>query len=187
MQHWCVFFHQLVSNAIQFLASVSQRPNYKHLFEAQDALQSICEKIIVPNMEFRGKHFWEKFIFVEKNTYVNLCLIFFKMRMKKFLKIILKNTSEEILKDQVCHTYVTQSMLYPITTNIADFLWLSKWHVPQSHSTIAVGIWNVFIDIMALTQLWHGVAHFIQDLPYETHWALDNQNWMREERVVYCT
>ncbi|KAK3727815.1 hypothetical protein QZH41_008254 [Actinostola sp. cb2023] len=45
----------LVSNAIQFLASVSQRPNYKHLFEAQNTLQSICEKVIVPNMEFRDE------------------------------------------------------------------------------------------------------------------------------------
>lgn len=49
-----IFFFQLVSNAIQFLASVSQRPNYKHLFEDQVTLQSICEKVIVPNMEFRG-------------------------------------------------------------------------------------------------------------------------------------
>ncbi|XP_031553352.1 exportin-2-like [Actinia tenebrosa] len=45
----------LVSNAIQFLASVTERPNYKNLFEAQDTLQSICEKVIVPNMEFRDE------------------------------------------------------------------------------------------------------------------------------------
>ncbi|EDO41297.1 predicted protein [Nematostella vectensis] len=45
----------LVSNAIQFLASVSERPNYKQLFEDQATLQSICEKVIVPNMEFRDE------------------------------------------------------------------------------------------------------------------------------------
>lgn len=46
---------QLVSNAIQFLASVCERPHYKHLFEDQNTLTSICEKVIVPNMEFRSK------------------------------------------------------------------------------------------------------------------------------------
>jgi len=43
----------LVSNAIQFLASVADRPHYKALFEDQNVLGSICEKIIVPNMEMR--------------------------------------------------------------------------------------------------------------------------------------
>uniref|UniRef100_A0A8C8LWG6 Exportin-2 n=1 Tax=Oncorhynchus tshawytscha TaxID=74940 RepID=A0A8C8LWG6_ONCTS len=41
-------------NAIQFLASVCERPHYKHLFEDQNTLTSICEKVIVPNMEFRS-------------------------------------------------------------------------------------------------------------------------------------
>uniref|UniRef100_A0A5F9DM70 Exportin-2 n=1 Tax=Oryctolagus cuniculus TaxID=9986 RepID=A0A5F9DM70_RABIT len=44
----------LVSNAIQFLASVCERPHYKNLFEDQNTLTSICEKVIVPNMEFRA-------------------------------------------------------------------------------------------------------------------------------------
>ncbi|KFM61402.1 Exportin-2, partial [Stegodyphus mimosarum] len=43
----------LVSNAIHFLSSVAERSNYKHLFEASDVLSSICEKVIIPNMEFR--------------------------------------------------------------------------------------------------------------------------------------
>lgn len=43
----------LVSNAIQFLASVADRPHYKNLFEDENVLGSICEKIIVPNMEMR--------------------------------------------------------------------------------------------------------------------------------------
>ena len=46
---------QLVSNAIQFLASVCERPHYKNLFEDQNTLTSICEKVIVPNMEFRSE------------------------------------------------------------------------------------------------------------------------------------
>lgn len=46
---------QLVSNAIQFLASVCERPHYKHLFEDQNVLTSICEKVIIPNMEFRSE------------------------------------------------------------------------------------------------------------------------------------
>lgn len=46
---------QLVSNAIQFLASVCERPHYKHLFEDQNTLTSICEKVILPNMEFRSE------------------------------------------------------------------------------------------------------------------------------------
>ncbi|KAF6284202.1 chromosome segregation 1 like [Rhinolophus ferrumequinum] len=44
----------LVSNAIQFLASVCERPHYKNLFEDQNTLTRICEKVIVPNMEFRA-------------------------------------------------------------------------------------------------------------------------------------
>jgi exportin-2 (importin alpha re-exporter) len=48
-----VKYDLLVSNAIQFLASVAERPGYKHLFENHDTLKSICEKVIVPNMEFR--------------------------------------------------------------------------------------------------------------------------------------
>uniref|UniRef100_A0A672MIT3 Exportin-2 n=2 Tax=Sinocyclocheilus grahami TaxID=75366 RepID=A0A672MIT3_SINGR len=49
-----VKYDLLVSNAIQFLASVCERPHYKHLFEDQNVLTSICEKVIVPNMEFRS-------------------------------------------------------------------------------------------------------------------------------------
>lgn len=48
-----VKYDLLVSNAIQFLASVAERPGYKHLFEDPTTLSSICEKVIVPNMEFR--------------------------------------------------------------------------------------------------------------------------------------
>ncbi|MEQ2162989.1 hypothetical protein GOODEAATRI_025683, partial [Goodea atripinnis] len=48
-----VKYDLLVSNAIQFLASVCERPHYKHLFEDHNTLTSICEKVIVPNMEFR--------------------------------------------------------------------------------------------------------------------------------------
>uniref|UniRef100_A0A4W4EA56 Exportin-2 n=1 Tax=Electrophorus electricus TaxID=8005 RepID=A0A4W4EA56_ELEEL len=66
METWMTHFHnlltldnkllqtELVSNAIQFLASVCERPHYKHLFEDQNTLTSICEKVIVPNMEFRS-------------------------------------------------------------------------------------------------------------------------------------
>ena len=39
---------------IQFLTSVCERSHYKGLFEDRSNLQSICEKVIVPNMEFRG-------------------------------------------------------------------------------------------------------------------------------------
>ncbi|GCB70322.1 hypothetical protein scyTo_0001247 [Scyliorhinus torazame] len=49
-----VKYDLLVSNAIQFLASVCERPHYKNLFEDQNTLTSICEKVIVPNMEFRA-------------------------------------------------------------------------------------------------------------------------------------
>uniref|UniRef100_A0A131Y3V5 Exportin-2 n=1 Tax=Ixodes ricinus TaxID=34613 RepID=A0A131Y3V5_IXORI len=43
----------LVSNAIHFLSSVAERPHYKQLFEDTSVLSSICEKVIIPNMEFR--------------------------------------------------------------------------------------------------------------------------------------
>ncbi|KAF5296580.1 hypothetical protein FQR65_LT10233 [Abscondita terminalis] len=43
----------LVSNALQFLSSVGERNHYRHLFEDSNVLNSICEKVIIPNMEFR--------------------------------------------------------------------------------------------------------------------------------------
>ncbi|CAH1099878.1 unnamed protein product [Psylliodes chrysocephalus] len=43
----------LVSNALQFLSSVAERNQYRHLFEDDNVLSSICEKVIIPNMEFR--------------------------------------------------------------------------------------------------------------------------------------
>lgn len=48
-----VKYDLLVSNAIQFLASVAERPSYKSLFEDPTTLANICEKVIVPNIQFR--------------------------------------------------------------------------------------------------------------------------------------
>jgi len=47
---------QLVSNALQFLATVADRAQYRHLFEDPATLSNICEKVIIPNMEFRGNY-----------------------------------------------------------------------------------------------------------------------------------
>ena len=58
-----IFFSQLVSNAILFLASVCERPHYKDLFKEEGTLQSICQKVIVPNMEFRGSSLQPTFSF----------------------------------------------------------------------------------------------------------------------------
>ncbi|KAK7791230.1 hypothetical protein R5R35_001387 [Gryllus longicercus] len=44
----------LVSNALQFLATVADRSHYRHLFEDPVVLGSICEKVVIPNMEFRA-------------------------------------------------------------------------------------------------------------------------------------
>lgn len=46
-----VKFDLLTSNAIQFLASVADRQQYKSLFEDPGTLASICEKIIIPNIQ----------------------------------------------------------------------------------------------------------------------------------------
>lgn len=43
----------LVSNAIQFITAVVYRPQYRSLFENEDSLKSICEKIIIPNLFLR--------------------------------------------------------------------------------------------------------------------------------------
>lgn len=63
-------FIQLVSNAIQFLASVAERPSYKSLFEDPSTLASICEKVIVPNMQFRGRFLIPKCF---DNKHTKLC------------------------------------------------------------------------------------------------------------------
>ena len=46
-------YDTLVSNALQFLATVADRTQYRHLFEDPTTLSNICEKVIIPNMEFR--------------------------------------------------------------------------------------------------------------------------------------
>jgi exportin-2 (importin alpha re-exporter) len=43
----------LVSNAIQFLTAVVYRPQYKSLFDNEESLKSICEKVIIPNLFLR--------------------------------------------------------------------------------------------------------------------------------------
>lgn len=48
-------YSQLVSNALQFLSSVANRRHNNSLFENGNVLNSICEHVIIPNMEFRGK------------------------------------------------------------------------------------------------------------------------------------
>lgn len=40
---------------MQFLSSVADRSHYRNLFEDSNVLNSICEKVIIPNMEFRRK------------------------------------------------------------------------------------------------------------------------------------
>ncbi|CAH0391298.1 unnamed protein product [Bemisia tabaci] len=46
-------YDTLVSNALQFLATVANRSQYQHLFQDENVLSSICEKVVIPNMEFR--------------------------------------------------------------------------------------------------------------------------------------
>ncbi len=43
----------LVSNALEFLGSVAERPTYKDLFGEESTMKSVCENVIVPNMQFR--------------------------------------------------------------------------------------------------------------------------------------
>lgn len=45
-----------MSNALQFLSTVAERNHYRQLFEEPQILTSICEKVIIPNMDFRGKY-----------------------------------------------------------------------------------------------------------------------------------
>ncbi|XP_045505161.1 exportin-2 [Colias croceus] len=46
-------YDALVSNALTFLAKVAEKNSYKSLFEDPATLSSICEKVVIPNMEFR--------------------------------------------------------------------------------------------------------------------------------------
>ncbi|XP_053200432.1 exportin-2-like [Panonychus citri] len=43
----------LVSNAIRFLSTVVDRPQYKGLFQDPSVLDSFCSNVIIPNMQFR--------------------------------------------------------------------------------------------------------------------------------------
>ncbi|XP_050356310.1 exportin-2 [Nymphalis io] len=46
-------FDALVSNALTFLAKVAEKNSYKNLFEDPATLSSICEKVVIPNMQLR--------------------------------------------------------------------------------------------------------------------------------------
>ncbi|XP_026750496.2 exportin-2 [Galleria mellonella] len=46
-------YDALVSNALTFLAKIAEKNNYKNLFEDPGTLSSICEKVVIPNLEFR--------------------------------------------------------------------------------------------------------------------------------------
>lgn len=46
-------FDILVCNAIQFISTVAMRPQHRELFENEESLKSICEKIIIPNLFLR--------------------------------------------------------------------------------------------------------------------------------------
>jgi len=46
-------YDQLVTTAIKFLTSVVKRENYSKLFESQQALQIICEKVVIPQIKLR--------------------------------------------------------------------------------------------------------------------------------------
>lgn len=46
-------YDSLVSNALHFLSIVAARNHYRQLFEDPRVLASICEKVIIPNMDFR--------------------------------------------------------------------------------------------------------------------------------------
>lgn len=43
----------LVSNAIRFLITVAERPESRHIFQDPKVLNSLCQQVIIPNMEFR--------------------------------------------------------------------------------------------------------------------------------------
>ncbi|XP_076036358.1 chromosome segregation 1 [Oratosquilla oratoria] len=46
-------YDQMVSHAIQFLCAVAERDHSKGLFENEQVLSAICEKVILPNMHLR--------------------------------------------------------------------------------------------------------------------------------------
>lgn len=46
-------YDALVSNALQFLSVVAERTHYRKIFENPEILANICEKVVIPNLDFR--------------------------------------------------------------------------------------------------------------------------------------
>ncbi|XP_075152341.1 chromosome segregation 1 [Haematobia irritans] len=46
-------YDALVSNALQFLSVVAERSHYRKIFENPEILANICEKVVIPNLDFR--------------------------------------------------------------------------------------------------------------------------------------
>ncbi|XP_012510155.1 PREDICTED: exportin-2 [Propithecus coquereli] len=81
-----VKYDLLVSNAIQFLASVCERPHYKNLFEDQNTLTSICEKVIV--VHTYAAHALER-LFTMRGP--NNATLFTAAEIAPFVEILLTN------------------------------------------------------------------------------------------------
>jgi len=43
----------LVSNALQFLSIIAEKNQYRKIFENPEILANICEKVVIPNLDFR--------------------------------------------------------------------------------------------------------------------------------------
>jgi len=93
----CVAF-QLVSNAIGFLRSICERPQYKQLFEAEGVLVSICEKVRCVLRLNMSCYFFSTVCLLRRSLFPTLN---FDLLTKNSSKIILKNSYVEILKDRV--------------------------------------------------------------------------------------
>jgi hypothetical protein len=80
-------FDSLVTNALTFLSTVAGRQQYRNLFEDPNVLASICEKVIVPNMDFRSECHHES---IEAEAFMHF---HFQTRTRKCSKTIQRNTS----------------------------------------------------------------------------------------------
>lgn len=100
----------LVSNALLFLSTVAGRNQYRHLFEDPNVLASICEKVIVPNMDFRSEYFNNNNIIIRQIP-TNQSSLNFQIPMKSCSKIIQRNISVVTLKDLMWTQDVVLSLI----------------------------------------------------------------------------
>ncbi|KAF5399333.1 Importin alpha re-exporter [Paragonimus heterotremus] len=97
----------LIGNAIEFLSCVINRPQHRHLFESAETLQKLCEKVVLPNMQFRD---------TDEELFSN--------NPEEYLRLDLDGSDTHTRRRAACHLVhaLCQAFEGPVVTNFSTYI-----------------------------------------------------------------